>query len=206
MSDEMILCHGAPILDRSYPEPFTPWSPAVADEFGKILRGSWYHPRSLAESNVDMKQIIPYVLVRAPMGRGVIYAVHERAGSEGRLTGRLSIGVGGHLTWDDQAHVGLPGFGMGMHREMREELGDVPPCKGMEFLGVINDRSDAVGRVHLGIAIRFDADYFTLPLPRPGEADRWVWLAPAMIRHMPPGVLESWSRVLVDGGLIDESA
>jgi predicted NUDIX family phosphoesterase len=206
MSDEMILCHDAKTIDLLYLDPLTLWGPAVADEFGKILRGSWYHPRPMAEDDESLKQIIPYVLVRAPMGRGVVYAAHERAGSEGRLAGRLSIGVGGHLNQSDMAHVGLPGFGMGMHREMREELGDVPTCKGLEFIGVINDRSDAVGRVHLGIAIRFDADYFTLPLPRPGEADRWNWLAPRMICHMPPGVLESWSRILVDGGVIDESA
>jgi predicted NUDIX family phosphoesterase len=206
MSNEMILCNLAPSLDRAFPDTFTPWSLAVAGEFRKILRGSWYHPRPMAETDEELKQIIPYVLVRAPMGRGVVYAAHERAGSEGRLAGRLSIGVGGHLTEDDRAHEGLAGFGKGMHREMREELGQVPRCVGMEFLGVINDRSDAVGRVHLGIAIRFDVDYFALPLPRPGEADRWCWLAPGMVRHMPPGVLESWSRILVDGGLIDDTA
>ena len=110
-----------------------------------------YVERSLAEQDARLKQLIPYVLVRD--GDAVFLMHRTDAGGDPRLHGRASIGVGGHLNPVDR---GADALMAGLRREWEEELeADWEP--DFRLVGLLNDDSNAVGSVHLGVVFEVDA-------------------------------------------------
>lgn len=109
-----------------------------------------FMPRSAAEADPRFKQIVCYVILRS---RGLVFHYRRSAGvGERRLAGLRSIGVGGHLNADDvEGALDERGLRRAIQRELNEEvvLGDEPPIR---YLGIINDDSTEVGRVHIGLA------------------------------------------------------
>src|SRR5689334_12323312 len=76
-----------------------------------------YLNRSEAELDKRYKQLIPYVLV---LCNGKILRYRRgKGGQETRLHGLYSVGVGGHISEEDQ---GLFSTGIGYHDAMRREL------------------------------------------------------------------------------------
>jgi predicted NUDIX family phosphoesterase len=123
-----------------------PWRGVRTEDVTEILRrvdecGS-HVPRSVAEADRTLKQIIPYLVLRD--GERVFLMKRTRAGGDARLHDRYSIGIGGHLNPGDGSILN------GLEREWREELdaGFVPP---FEFVGLLNDDTVDVGMHHLGL-------------------------------------------------------
>ena len=117
---------------------------------------------------------------------------------EQRLSGRLSLGVGGHindLDSTDGKHLSLPDFQKALARERHEEL-ICPEEMSTLFKGWINDDSDAVGRVHLGAVHLCKVKNETDVIIRPdGEDLREVgWLSVDEIRER-RDEFEKWSRL-----------
>lgn len=111
-------------------------------------RAGTFRPRPEAEDDPSWKQIIPYLCLRD--GERVFLMRRTRAGTDARLHERYSIGVGGHVNPEDADPLG------GMRREWAEELAaDFEPR--FEPLGVLNDDTDPVGAVHLGLVFTADA-------------------------------------------------
>ncbi|WP_456386735.1 phosphoesterase [Desulfolithobacter sp.] len=106
-------------------------------------------PRPRAETDPAFKQVIPYQVFTC----GDSFFVFERGSrvGESRLSGRLSIGIGGHVNEDDSDHGQMTeqSFLGAMMRERNEELILDGPV-ATNFAGFINDDSDPVGQVHLG--------------------------------------------------------
>ena len=109
-----------------------------------------FQPRSQAETNPNFKQIIPYVVVTD--GNSVLHYVRGKKAGERRLVSKGSIGIGGHI--NDQDHslfaVGLQAFQEAVRREVCEEL-TVQGSFDAKPVGLINDDSTEVGRVHFGV-------------------------------------------------------
>jgi predicted NUDIX family phosphoesterase len=121
--------------------PFAPLLEAVA------ARGE-FRPRGKVENDSSMKQIIPYLLLRD--GELIFLMKRTSAGGDERLHERYSIGVGGHINPGDADVLG------GLNREWREEVAaDFVP--DFEPLGLLNDDSNPVGAVHLGLVYAADA-------------------------------------------------
>jgi predicted NUDIX family phosphoesterase len=77
-----------------------------------------------------------------------------RAGGDARLHDRYSIGVGGHVNPEDG---GLDGdLSTALRREWLEEL-DVAFVPAFRFVGLLNDDTTPVGRVHVGLVYEADA-------------------------------------------------
>jgi predicted NUDIX family phosphoesterase len=107
-----------------------------------------FRPRGKVEDDPSLKQIIPYLLLRD--GERIFLMKRTSAGGDARLHERYSIGVGGHVNPGDADVLG------GLNREWREEIAaDFVP----EFapLGLLNDDSNPVGAVHLGLVYAADA-------------------------------------------------
>ncbi len=107
-----------------------------------------FRPRDEVESDPGWKQVIPYVVLRS--GERFFLMRRTRAGSDARLHERYSIGIGGHVNPGDGGVAG------GLRREWKEELiADWRP--DFAPVGLLNDDTDPVGRVHLGIVFMTEA-------------------------------------------------
>ncbi len=111
-----------------------------------------HRPRSEMESDESWKQVIPYPVLRD--GDAWFLMRRTRAGGDARLHDRWSIGVGGHVNPEDDARGGdLSGA---LRREWLEEL-VVDFVPEFRFVGLLNDDTTPVGRVHLGLVYEADA-------------------------------------------------
>lgn len=140
----------------------------------EILEGSSFVERWLAESDKKILQLIPYIICLDSDGN--ILSYRRKGGGEGRLEGRRSIGIGGHINDSDKI---IKGNNLTEHlnktktentweivicgaiRELEEELGLSPKYsrQGLKQVGTIftptnGENTSAlprVGEVHLGI-------------------------------------------------------
>jgi predicted NUDIX family phosphoesterase len=109
-----------------------------------------FQPRARAESNPNFKQIIPYVVVTD--GKSILHYVRGKKAGEQRLVAKGSIGIGGHINDEDHTlfAFGLEAFQDAVKREVCEEL-SVQGTFDAKPVGLINDDSTEVGRVHFGV-------------------------------------------------------
>ena len=130
--------------------------PAEARELAELRGAVGDHgillDREMAEGDPDFKQLVPYVVIRD--GERVFVMRRSRAGADRRLHDRMTIGVGGHLDETD-ARSADP-IATGLLREWREEL-ETDWTPEYRLLGFLNDDSNPVGSVHLGVVFQVDA-------------------------------------------------
>jgi|SRR5580704_1667198 predicted NUDIX family phosphoesterase len=107
-----------------------------------------YLNRSAAELDKRYKQLIPYVLILC--NDRILRYRRGKGGGETRLHGLFSVGVGGHISEEDN---GLFTTGVGYHEGMRRELLEEVAIEEMNEAAValINDDSTEVGQVHFGV-------------------------------------------------------
>lgn len=116
-----------------------------------LRREGFFVERDHAERTASLKQLIPYSIVECD-GR-VLLVQRTAKGGETRLHGKHSIGIGGHINPEDLEVDARPGrtvLDAGSEREIAEEL-DVRGTYEVRRVGLLNDDSNAVGAVHLGI-------------------------------------------------------
>jgi predicted NUDIX family phosphoesterase len=114
----------------------------------RIERQGTYVPRSKAELDPSLKQIIPYLVLRD--GERLFLMRRTRAGGDARLHDLYSIGVGGHLNPGDGSVLA------GLRREWQEEI-EAEFVPAFAYLGLLNDDTVEVGSVHLGVVYVADA-------------------------------------------------
>ena len=142
--------------------------------------------RPLAEVSPEFRQIIPYVVIR----NGDDYFVLKRTTkqTEARLHHKLSLGIGGHVN---------PGHSLleGLQKELGEEV-HIAADYAMEFIGMINDDSTDVGRVHLGAAYLLEAGSKDVVVK---ETEKMIgeWMPRAALREV-RSRFESWSEIVYD--------
>jgi len=160
-----------------------------------------FMPREFAEKAPEFKQLIPYIVLvhdnqyfRYQRGKG---------GGEQRLHKKYSLGFGGHINQSDYDGSFRDTFYNGLQRELWEELqisiGDVRNYRITPAIDVINDNSDEVGEVHLGLVF---AVVCTNPELKTHEADLgdagWDSVENIMANK---DKYESWSQILIERGL-----
>ena len=146
--------------------------------------------RHIAEEDPAFKQLIPYVVVRD----GALVYLMERtaAGGDARLHGKASIGVGGHLNPVDEGQDPLTD---GLRREWSEELvADWEP--EVRLVGLLNDDSNPVGSVHLGVVFEVEAAGRPVEVR---ERDKLTGrFATAVEVRAAWDRMETWSRLVAD--------
>jgi predicted NUDIX family phosphoesterase len=154
--------------------------------------------RSQAENDPSYKQIIPYVIMTHG-GKYLTYVRGRRAG-ETRLVGNRSIGIGGHINPGDD----LPLFNANFYgtyiaaieREVAEEVA-VEAGHTDHVVALLNDDSNAVGQVHLGIV-----HCWTLEAPNVIRREQMItqlaFLSPAELQAVRDS-METWSQLCLDG-------
>lgn len=221
---EVLVVDRAAFFGGDWPQGFQPIAADAADQFlRRATRMARFEPRPLAEATPAWKQWIPYCVLRCeaaePGGEpGVFLVQRTRGQGEARLHGAWSIGLGGHVEPEDATgdtswrEHGAEFFAKSLRRELGEELAwqidDLPPP---QLVGLINDDSTEVGRVHAGLAY-----VLSLPLPLTQAKERvgireiskmrggFTHLAELRKLWQNPSALESWSRLLLEHGIPDK--
>jgi predicted NUDIX family phosphoesterase len=111
-----------------------------------------FRPRSSVEVEPEWQQVIPHLVVRD--GSRILTMRRLRAGSERRLRGQVTLGVGGHINAGD-GDRGVA-WRVGCLREWGEEVVCNQELTG-RAVGLLKDDAGAVGQVHLGVLILVDA-------------------------------------------------
>ncbi|QQL44169.1 hypothetical protein [Sulfuriroseicoccus oceanibius] len=142
---------------------FNGFEPDSGRYFHTLLsaENNFFLDRDDAEEDPSHKQLIPYCIF-THKGK-ILHYTRGGSGGEARLHAKGSIGVGGHVNLSDvdaeDGHLGEATYNAGVDREIREELafdGDFTH----KVIGLINDDTNDVGKVHLGIVhlVEFTAD------------------------------------------------
>ena len=158
---------------------------------------SW-RPRASVEEDPSFKQLIPYcVLAWRAENASPRYFAYTRGGgqSEARLRAKRSVGIGGHISSCDGEYGDNTSYEAGMRREIDEEIAIGGGWRS-RCVGLINDDSNAVGSVHLGIV-------HVLELERPEVASREKELVECGFDTLEQLLadrerFETWSQIALD--------
>ena len=153
--------------------------------------------RSQVEKNPDYKQLIPYVIMSCD-GKYLSYVRGKRAG-EKRLVGNRSIGIGGHINPVDDMPLLDAGFYetylAAVDREVAEEV-SVETGHSNHIVALLNDESNEVGSVHLGIV-----HYWALDAPNVNKKEQMItqmaFMTSTELQEL-KDTLETWSGLCVD--------
>jgi len=148
--------------------------------------------RSQAEKDPAYKQLIPYVIMACD-GKYLSYVRGRRAG-ETRLVGNRSIGIGGHINPADDMPLFNADFYetylTAVEREVAEEV-SVETSHNERVVALLNDESNDVGRVHLGIV-----HYWILDAPNVNKREQMItqmaFMTPAELQEV-RDTMETWS-------------
>jgi predicted NUDIX family phosphoesterase len=163
------------------------------DRYQKVIREKhFFMPRPDVEDDPTYQQIIPYVVFHH--GDRYFLTHRLRASAERRLRRQYSLGVGGHINPGDLDRGGDP-IVDGMRREWAEEV----IYEGRfhaEMIGLLNDESAPVSKVHLGVVFLIEGDTPNIAIRETTKlAGELLTLADMRIFYLG---MESWSQIVYD--------
>lgn len=124
----------------------------LEEAVGRLLDSAnhTFMDRAVAEEDPSFKQLIPYCIFRC--GDRILHYTRGKAGGESRLHAKISVGVGGHINPIDRdgGRTGPEAYHRAVTREIEEEL-NLPEDHPHRIVALLNDESNPVGQVHLGI-------------------------------------------------------
>ena len=146
-------------------------------------------PRGLAEEDPAFKQIIPYMVFQH---QDKYFLMQRKSkATERRLQSRWTLGIGGHVRQED---IGSTHIFDWARREFYEEIAYEGELK-VEPLGILNDDSNAVGQVHLGLVLLLRGESDVIEIK---EELQQGYLASLDECAKQRDSLESWSQVVLD--------
>lgn len=151
-----------------------------------IASKHFFIDRKVAEVSPEYRQIIPYIVIRNDDHYFVLSRTTKQ--TEARLHHKLSLGIGGHIN---------PGQTLleGLQRELDEEVW-IGTSYDMQFVGIVNDDSTDVGRVHLGTVYLLDAAGKEIRV-KETEKMSGEWMPRGALRNA-RDAMESWSQIIYD--------
>jgi predicted NUDIX family phosphoesterase len=194
---EQVLC-----VKREDIFPDGAWHGFISDQLDRhqavIRERHLFKPRAEVEDDPSFQQIIPYVVFRH--GHRYLLTHRLRASSERRLRKQYSLGVGGHINPGD-LEGGDP-IQDGLKREWEEEVIYDGRFEA-KLLGLLNDESSPVSKVHLGVVFLVDGDSPDIAIRETTKlAGQLLTLEEMRIYYLE---MESWSQMVFDRLLKDDS-
>jgi len=190
VATEQVLC-----VKREDIFPDGAWHGFVADRLDRhqavIREHHFFMPRAEVENDPAYQQIIPYVVFRH--GDRYLLTHRLRASSERRLRKQYSLGVGGHINPGDLS--GGDPINDGLKREWEEEV-EYRGRFEARLLGLLNDESSPVSKVHLGVVFLVDGDTPDIAIRETDKlAGELLTLDEMRIYYLG---MESWSQMVYD--------
>lgn len=157
-----------------------------------------YMDRATAETDPGFKQLIPYVIMICD-GKCLSYVRGKRAGEQ-RLVGNRSIGIGGHINpVDDMSlfsdQLPMASYHQAVDREVAEEV-TLQTDHTDRIVALLNDDSNEVGQVHLGIV-----HCWTLQAPKVDRREQMItqleFVTPTELNAV-KDTMETWSSLCLE--------
>lgn len=158
--EQMYKVEALPMKDVGDPTPYDP----LMDICNFLSDcGIWWGPRAQLEEMPAFRQLIPYIVLHRKEDDKDQFLIYERhtTGGEARLHGKLAIGLGGHIDFEDgivtQGQFNLmETVGRSAAREMLEEVGLMTNAAAMDCLGLAIASDTEVSTVHVGLVLVMD--------------------------------------------------
>jgi len=170
------------------------------DRIQEVIRGqSFFMPRADVEEDPTYQQVIPYVVFR----HASRYFLTKRlkASSEKRLRQLYSLGIGGHINPGD-LDAGDP-VADGLKREWEEEVAYEGEFSA-SLLGLINDDSAPVSRVHVGVVFLVEGSSPEIAIRETDKlSGELLGLEEMRMYYLE---MESWSQIVYDRLLAESSS
>jgi predicted NUDIX family phosphoesterase len=150
-------------------------------------------PRAAMEKDEHYKQIIPYLIFQH---EDRYFMMQRKAtSSEQRLKNKFSLGIGGHMRQEDMLNSAT--IFDWAKREFYEEV-HYAGSLAITPLGVLNDDSNPVGRVHIGLILLLKGDSPEIRIY--SELKSGTLMNPRECLEHYDG-MESWSQIIFDAML-----
>lgn len=158
-----------------------------------------FHPRIMMEVDPAYKQIIPYLVFE----HNNHYFLMQRKSdaSEARLRNKLTLGIGGHIRQEDmqedpsaEALAKEGSLFAWATREFHEEV-EYAGNLTVKPLGILNDDSNDVGKVHIGFVFLLSGNSSAISIKSELKSGVLVPLAECIVQKE---CMESWSQFVVD--------
>ncbi len=190
MKSEQVLC-----VRRDDIFPDGAWHGFVTenlDRHQRVIRENYqFKPRAEVEDDPTFQQIIPYVVFRHD--HRYLLTHRLRASSEKRLRKQYSLGVGGHINPGD-LDGGDPILD-GLKREWAEEVVYDGRFEA-RLLGLLNEESSPVSKVHLGVVFVVDGDSPDIQIRETDKLAGELLTLDEMRIHFLE--MESWSQLVYE--------
>lgn len=151
--------------------------------------------RDDAEEDPSHKQIIPYAIFR--YGDKYLHYVRGGKGGEKRLSAKGSLGIGGHINSEDfeASSLDRDTYTIGVEREIDEEL-NIVGGHSQEVVALLNDDSNEVGAVHLGVVHLFDLETDEVTSNEDAITELGFFTKEELLERRDH--LETWSQIILD--------
>ena len=136
------------------------------------------------------KQIIPYLVFEH--NNNYFLMQRRSTASETRLRNKLTLGIGGHIRQEDMEQENS--LFAWATREFHEEV-DYAGKLTVTPLGILNDDSDDVGKVHIGFVFLLSGDSSNIAIKSELKSGVLVPLSECIAQYE---LMESWSQFVVD--------
>ena len=145
-------------------------------------------------------QILPYIAIMDTDGK---YLTYSRNGTETRLHGSRSLGIGGHIDiydlYDEHSHLFnnlIETITQATHRELQEEI-DVTAMFDTTLLSrIIVDTTNSVGKVHVGLTTTLIAEQRGIHPQEELYDPQWL-----TVKELKDSIdeYENWSKLIIEG-------
>jgi predicted NUDIX family phosphoesterase len=160
-----------------------------------------FRPRGEVEDDPDYQQIIPYLVFRNH--DRYLLTRRLKQSTEKRLRHLYSLGVGGHINRVDVVDATADPVEEGLRREFEEEV-SYDGAWEHRLIGLINDDSNDVSRVHLALVFEVTGDQPEISIRETGKLEGELMKLEEMKMYYLD--MESWSQLIYDHLLEREQA
>ena len=158
--------------------------------FDLVEQEKEFLPRPAMEEDPLYKQIIPYLIFK--FQDRYFLMQRKSTSSEQRLKNKYSLGIGGHMRQEDMQQAKT--IFDWAHREFQEEI-DYQGTFTIKTLGMLNDDSNPVGQVHVGLVLLLEGDSDAIKVRSELKSGQLLTVQELQTYYAD---LESWSQIIFD--------
>ena len=167
-----------------------------SDVLKKIVQNGLFHKRNVLEEDPSFKQIIPYAIISCKDSFYLFKRTSKQ--TEKRLSNKFSLGVGGHMNPSTSMESEEEYLKNELKRELFEEVKLLNDCiiEDIEFIGLINDDTIPVGKVHIGLLYHIRVSTKDVYI---NETDKMTagWIEKPSLAEFYEG-METWTKISFD--------